>query len=245
MNDKQLAEQLQLAAALEEPIRRALYSFVSGHPGEVTRDQAARGLRISRSIAAFHLDKLVEAGLLEATFRRLSGRTGPGAGRPSKLYRRSSRQIELSVPVRRYDLAGQLMARALSEGGTDGSIEALHRAACEWGEKLGSESRARAGASPSNSRLLRHAIDVLEDVGFEPQRDGHGGIVLKNCPFDALARGSRQLVCGMNHVLIQGLLAGLGTHGVHARMEPQPGTCCVAIRPDAASSTVLSERAPA
>lgn len=240
MNDKPLEDRIRSLAALEDPIRRALYSLVSGQSGEVTRDLAARRLRISRSIAAFHLDRLVEAGLLEATFRRVSGRTGPGAGRPSKLYRRSSRQIEVSVPARRYDLAGQLMARALSEAGADGSIDALHRAAREWGEKLGEEARARAGAGASESRLLRHAIEVLKDVGFEPHRDGHGGIVLKNCPFDALARGSRELICGMNHVLIQGVLAGLEMHGVSARMDPQPGTCCVAIRPDATRSDVAS-----
>src|SRR5215471_18127053 len=109
MKPERLQDQLSSLAALEDPLRRRLYFFVAEQPEEVGRDQAARALKISRSLAAFHLDKLVEAGLLETSFKRLSNRRGPGAGRPSKLYRRSPRQIDVSLPERRYELAGQLM----------------------------------------------------------------------------------------------------------------------------------------
>lgn len=232
MKNNRLEDMLADIAALDEPVRRALYFHVASQTGEVSRDQAARALRISRSLAAFHLDKLAKAGLLDVTFRRLSNRRGPGAGRPSKLYRRSLRQIDVSVPERRYELAGQLMTRALADASSGAAPEVLHRAAREWGERLGAEARARAGSDAERGRLLTRAIEVLRDSGFEPRRDGRGGIVLRNCPFDALARESRELVCGMNHALIQGVVVGLQIQGVSAKLEPQSGMCCVAIRPD-------------
>ena len=240
---KRLEDQLASIVALDEPLRRALYFHVATHTGEVSRDQAARALRISRPLAAFHLDKLAKAGLLDVTFRRLSDRRGPGAGRPSKLYRRSPRQIDISVPERRYELAGQLMARALAGKGSGAALEVLHRAAREWGERLGAEALARAGSDAGRGRLLTRAIEVLRDAGFEPRRDGRGGVVLQNCPFDALARGSRELVCGMNHILIQGVIAGLQIQGVSARLDPQPGMCCVAIRPDMESQASIHSQA--
>src|SRR5262245_40865761 len=121
MELKDFEKQLSSLAALDEPVRRRLYLYVVGQEGELSRDDVARGTRTQRSLVAFHLDKLVEAGLLEATFRRLSGRSGPGAGRPSKLYRRASSRFEVSVPPRRYELAAHVLAQALagtkSEGG--------------------------------------------------------------------------------------------------------------------------------
>ena len=100
--------QITAVAALNEPLRRALYRLAVSRSAPVGRDQAAQELGISRELAAFHLDKLVELGLLEVEFRRLSGREGPGAGRPAKLYRPSGRQLALSFPNRRYDLAAML-----------------------------------------------------------------------------------------------------------------------------------------
>src|SRR6058998_2069336 len=108
-SDKQLERQLEDLSVLADPVRRALYLHVLSRNDDVSRDQAARALRISRALAAFHLDKLVEAGLLEVSFRRLSGRSGPGAGRPSKLYRRSPQQIDMTLPARRYELAARLL----------------------------------------------------------------------------------------------------------------------------------------
>lgn len=233
MADKRLKQQLDSIAALEEPLRRDLYFYVSGQPGDVSRDQAAQALGITRSLAAFHLDRLVEAGLLETTFRRLTERSGPGAGRPSKLYKRSSRQIDVTLPERRYELAGQLMVRALQERVSDDALERLRTAARAWGEGLGAEARPRAGAKADRFRALTRVIDVLRGAGFEPRRDGQGGIILKNCPFDALARSSRDVVCTMNLALIEGVIQGLHAEGIRARLEPRPGCCCVAIHPDA------------
>ena len=227
MRPNHLEDQLAAAACLDDPVRRALYFYVGGQPEPVSRDQAAGAVHISRALAAFHLDKLVDAGLLEASFRRLSDRSGPGAGRPSKLYRRSAKQIEVSVPERRYELAGDLMAKALSGRDPGAPAKELQRVAFERGERLGSEARARTAARRSPVTTI---MDALRDAGFEPRRDGRSGIVLQNCPFDVLARSNRDVVCGMNHALLEGVLTGLGIRGFSAVLDPQPGLCCVAIR---------------
>src|SRR5512144_564605 len=112
MNDNDLGRQIESLAVLDEPVRRKLYLYVVGRGGDVSREEAARGVRVSRALAAFHLDKLVEADLLQASFRRLGGRKGPGAGRPSKLYRRSSAQLDVSLPRRSYELAGHILTQA-------------------------------------------------------------------------------------------------------------------------------------
>lgn len=220
---------LAATAVLADPVRRALYLYVARQPDDVSRDDAARAVRIERSLAAFHLDKLVEAGLLDATYRRLSGRSGPGAGRPSKLYRRSAREVEVHVPERRYQLLARLFASAIESGG-GGARGALLSAARGFGADLGSEAHAAAGPRPSRDRLLRSAAGVLERAGFMPYRDATGDLRLRNCPFDALAKQHRDLVCGMNVELMDGLVEGLRINGVRARFEPQDGQCCVALR---------------
>src|SRR5215210_3201013 len=105
-------DQVAGVAALNDPVRRALYLFVVNSPEAVSREQAASAVDIQKPLAAFHLDRLAEEGLLDFEFRRLTGRTGPGAGRPAKLYRRSERQIDVSLPHREYDVAGHLLAAA-------------------------------------------------------------------------------------------------------------------------------------
>jgi predicted ArsR family transcriptional regulator len=227
--DKQLEQQLENLVVLGDPVRRALYLHVLGRNDDVSRDQAARALRVSRALAAFHLDKLVDAGLLEISFRRLSGRTGPGAGRPSKLYRRSSRQIDVTLPARRYELAARLLARATSERGATAAA-ALEQAAETWGREIGSEARGRSGARPDGARLLRGALEALRATGFEPRRDPNGDVVLQNCPFAALQRETPTLICGMNLALCRGLVAGLQAAQWTARLEPGVGRCCVVIQ---------------
>ena len=227
--DKQLERQLEHIAVLGDPVRRALYLYVSRN-AEVSRDQAARALRTSRAVAAFHLDKLLDAGLLEASYRRLSGRAGPGAGRPSKLYRRSALQVDVTLPARRYEVAARLLVEATREGGAT-ALASLERAAEAWGRQIGSEARQRAGARAAPARLLRHALETLESAGFEPRHTGPGGdIVLGNCPFDALRAGGPPIVCRMNVALCRGFLAGLEASEWTVRFEPRPDRCCVAIQ---------------
>ena len=226
LDSADVASQISAIAALNEPIRRALYAYVAQSTEAVGRDQAGRAVGITRELAAFHLDKLLEEGLLDVEYRRISGRTGPGAGRPAKLYRPSGRQVQVILPERRYDLAAQLMAEALEDPGD--SAAAVDRVARQFGQALGEEARRHLGRRPSTIRLLDKACAVLAEYGFEPV-NSEGELRLRNCPFDVVAKEHPALVCGMNLALAEGLLAGLGAEGVEAHLDPLPGTCCVAL----------------
>jgi predicted ArsR family transcriptional regulator len=230
--DSQQSTAIDDVAVLAEPVRRSLYGHVAGQPEPVSRDAAAAAIGISRSLAAFHLDRLVEAGLLDVTYRRLSGRTGPGAGRPSKLYSRSKREVALNLPARRYELAARLFAEALARGstGSTSAVEPLDEAAHLFGRSLGEEARRRARPRHGQRALVDSAVDVLAETGFEPMPGDADVIALRNCPFDAIARTHRALVCGMNLSLMDGVIAGLKATGIRAELDPQPGMCCVVWR---------------
>jgi len=215
-------------AVLHEPVRRALYLYVARQPHEVSRGEAADAVGVQRKLAAFHLDKLAEDGLLEVSYRRLGGRTGPGAGRPAKLYRRSSRQYELSLPPRAYELAAELLAAVVEEGGDERTLREQARRAGEGLARGRGGGAARPGEDP-----LGPVAALLAEQGFEPYREG-GELRLRNCPFHSLARHYPVLVCGMNRALAGGVLAGLGAAGLAARLDPRGDDCCVVI---AASKT--------
>jgi predicted ArsR family transcriptional regulator len=221
-------------ASLAEPTRRALYLYVQAQASAVSRDEAAAGVSVPRHRAKFHLDKLVHAGLLEAEYRRRSGRRGPGAGRPAKLYR-ASRELAVMLPGRRYELAGQLMACAITGAGREGLpvAEALTTAARDRGYWLGDEVRRRAGTRASRAALLTAVCGVLDEEGYETRHDP-AGLTLGNCPFRALAQEYTAVVCGMNLAIMEGLLARLGQLRLTARPGPAPGRCCVRL---AAGST--------
>ncbi|MBK5289598.1 MAG: helix-turn-helix domain-containing protein [Acidimicrobiia bacterium] len=215
-------------AALAEPLRRDLYRFVVGQATPVSRDRAAAGVGVARHTAKFHLDKLVDDGLLVVEFGRPPGRGGPGAGRPAKLYRRSSRELAVSLPERHYELAGRLLAQAVTDAERDGVAvgDALSHAARAAGQTLGERALREAGKRPSRSALLAAAIDVLVECGYEPRNDDTS-MTLVNCPFHALAQEYTTLVCGMNLELMNGLADGLELANLEPRLDPAPGRCCV------------------
>ncbi|MGY1704377.1 helix-turn-helix transcriptional regulator [Geodermatophilus sp. SYSU D00697] len=212
-------------AALAEPTRRRLYDHVVRQPAPVSRDEAAAALGVPRGTTAFHLDRLVADGLLDVSFERRTGRTGPGAGRPAKLYRRADCSVEVSLPGRRYDLAGDLLAGALEAADDSGEAasEVLGRRARLRGRELG----ARAGTGRGRAAVLR----VLEGHGFEPRVEDGGVVTLANCPFHALAAAHTALVCGMNLHLLAGLLDAVPDAGLTASLAPAPGRCCVRLEP--------------
>jgi predicted ArsR family transcriptional regulator len=219
--------QVSGVAALAEPARRALYMYVGAQPDAVSRDDAAEGVGVPRHTAKFHLDKLVREGLLTTEFRRLGGRRGPGAGRPSKLYRRSDTQLSVSLPDRTYQLAGQLMAKAIDASQRTGApvVEALHRAAADFGTALGDRERPAATTTPVDVRVL--TCRVLAGQGYEPRAEGQQ-ITLRNCPFHALAQDHTELVCGMNLVLVGSLTERLDPR-LAPRLSPAGDRCCVVI----------------
>ena len=230
MDQAELDEQIAALAVLADPTRRRLYFFVASRLEGVGREEAAEAVGVSRALAAFHLDRLVEDGLLVTDFRRLTGRSGPGAGRPAKLYRRSDRQLAVSLPQRNYELLARLLAQALMAGNGASSRDALADAARELGVNLGIQARGQAGPRPGRDRLLAEASRVLDDCGYEAERDG-ACLRLRNCPFSPLSREYTEVVCGMNLALMEGMVSGLRVKGVEAVLDPHPGSCCVLFRP--------------
>jgi len=226
-----IEDSIEAVALLAEPTRRALYDLVVARPEPVGRDDAVAALGISRELAAFHLDRLVEAGLLRTEYRRRSGRTGPGAGRPAKLYRRAKREVEVSLPPRRYDRAADIMAAALQRLGGPSATEAMAAVAHERGTEVGLDARREAGGRLGRLRSLSGLVDVLRGAGYEPQLASDGTVCLRNCPYDALAADHRDLTCGMNLAWAEGVVGGLGASTVQVELAPEPGRCCVVFHP--------------
>jgi len=223
------ARQIQTISLLDEPLRRRLYEYVRDRRDAVGRDEAAGACGISRSLAAFHLDRLVEGGLLSVEYRRLTGRTGRGAGRPAKLYRPSGRRFRVTLPETRYALAGRVLADAVEERRTEESAQdAVSRVASRAGQDLGGQLRREARST--RAAPLTVAKRALQHLGFEPMRIG-GRVVLRNCPFHDLVQAHPTLVCAMNRALLLGILEGLGTEGLTAGPWNEPGYCCVEVRP--------------
>lgn len=214
------AADVSAVASLDEPTRRRIYDHVRAHPVPVSRDDVADALGVRRRTAAFHLDRLAEQGLLAVSFARRSGRSGPGAGRPAKLYQRSARVVSVSLPPRRYDLVGRLLAGTFVEAQQSGEPpgDVLDRRARDLGRTLAGE---QSGASDTDVLM-----NMLERHGYEPRVES-GDIVLDNCPFHVMAQEHTELVCGMNLHLLEGVLDGLDTTELRARLDPGPSRCCV------------------
>lgn len=231
---KDFEAQVASVAALKDDTRRRLYLYVVGEVGPVGREEAARAVGIGRTLAAFHLDRLVKDGLLDVEYRRLSDRTGPGAGRTAKLYRRSARQVDITLPERRYDLAGWLLARtvSLTDQTSAPVVEVLSLVARQHGADLAGEVRQRASQQEPIDALRA----VLGEQGYEPAVGDDGVVVLRNCPFRFLAEEHPELICGMNHELLRGLLAGVPEMRLETAWDPRPASprppaCCVRVLP--------------
>ena len=219
-------------ASLDQPLRRRLYALLADSDEWTTRDEAASALDVPRSVAAFHLDKLADAGVVEVTFQRTTGRVGPGAGRPSKMYRLAAGEISASMPDRHYDLAGRLLADAVADSTARGEPvdRCLQHVARAAGREMGRRARTDADideAAPGPPVVLA----TLGRCGYEPTVLDQGEIALSNCPFHRLAEEHRSLVCGMNLDFLTGLVDGLDPEpNLRAQLAPEPGYCCVRLR---------------
>lgn len=227
-------------ALLDEPKRRALYEYVTSRPEPVGREEAATALGIGRELAAFHLDRLAGAGLLDVEYRRLGERRGPGGGRPAKLYRRSTREVSVSLPARDYERLAGLLAAAIERDPDEGSRQAAAEVAHARGEAEGAQARAKAGPQPGPGQLRAGLVEVLGEVGYEPGTDASGAIRLQNCPYHALSATHRDLTCGMNLAWAEGVLEGIGDVKLEAELAPEPGYCCVVFR-DAEARSATSD----
>jgi predicted ArsR family transcriptional regulator len=229
---------------LADPVRRRLYRFVCSQAQPVSRDQAAQAIGVARHKAKFHLDRLEAEGLLEADYVRLTGRAGPGAGRPAKRYRRGRSEFAVSLPARDYELAGRIMADAISYAARTGVpiIDAVRDAAASHGAAIAGTTGDRPSSSDG---ALELAGRILNDHGYEPRRVDHA-VVMTNCPFHALAVGYTELVCQMNHALLSSFADSLAPELLDANFEPGAHRCCVlltaiAVPKRAARSTATPE----
>lgn len=208
-------------AVLVDPVRRALYDHVRRERRPVTREEAAQAVDISRNLAAFHLDKLVEVGVLRARYEAPADQPR-GRGRTPKVYEATGDVLSLSVPPRQYELVATILADAVAANPADAPTAACRQAAA-LGHAIGASTR-RAGDP------VQRAAYALADLGYEPQPQD-GGVVLDNCPFHALAIRHPALICGLNREFVAGLLSGLDCAVLRAELQPRPGGCCVRLRP--------------
>jgi len=221
------ADDLVAVALLAEPVRRRLYSYLRERREPVGREDAARHAGITVKLAAFHLDKLADAGLLEVRYRRLSGRVGPGAGRPAKLYSLSPRFFSVVIPQTRYALAASMMATALSDGFSgSGGAGSLQEVATTVGESLGADIRGQVRTEGARREALQRR---LEQLGYEPQLEKSGDLALRNCIFPELSMSHRELVCGMNAAFLRGLLVGARLRSLRVEGGTVKPGCCARI----------------
>ncbi|WP_199512537.1 helix-turn-helix transcriptional regulator [Nucisporomicrobium flavum] len=208
-----MTEPWNAVATLADPSRRALYDYVRRQDHAVGREEAADATEMSRNLAAFHLDKLVEAGLLTARYEPPAGRPR-GRGRAPKVYEPTGDGLTVTIPQRQYELLADVLAEALAAGESPGQV------ARERGRRFG---QAMGGAGD--------VLGALAGLGFEPEADADA-VRLHNCPFHAVAARHTELVCGLNLSFVTGLLDGLG-QDAQARLAPRPGACCVEVTPAA------------
>jgi predicted ArsR family transcriptional regulator len=203
--------------SLTDPVRRRLYEYVRDCDHAAGRDEAAAATGIRRTLAAYHLDKLVDAGLLRAAYTRPSGRSGPGAGRTAKIYSPTEQEMVVSVPPRDYGLLASLLVSSVERDDTGAVQDAVNRTAYDTGERLGADSDG-------------NLLEVLSNCGYQPRTDGGGRVELCNCPFHTLSEGHRDIVCGLNLHLIRGILDSTGQQDAQAELAFRPNRCCVTIR---------------
>jgi predicted ArsR family transcriptional regulator len=212
---------------LADPVRRRLYEFVCSQDQPVSRDQAAHAVGVARHKAKFHLDRLEAAGLLEADYVRLTGRSGPGAGRPAKRYRRGRSEFAVTLPARDYELAGQIMADAISDATCTGTpiLEAISNAAAGRGEAIAAAATDRPRGAEA---ALELAVRILTEHGYQPRRINNT-VVMANCPFHALAVSHTELVCSLNQSMLSGFVEAAAPGLLDARLEPDENGCCVTL----------------
>ncbi|HEX5532726.1 MAG TPA: helix-turn-helix domain-containing protein [Actinomycetales bacterium] len=216
-------------AALADPVRRSLFELVRSVPGAVTREDAAGAVGISRKLAAFHLDKLVQVGLVAVDTAAAAGRVG----RRPRVYRlTSATDVQVSIPARKHQLLAKLLLEAVTHQGPDeDGVAAALRVSRQRGRDLGSAERElRRPGRLAAERALSMLSGLLLRLGYEPSRHDARTVQFRSCPFHPLAAESPQVTCGIHHAYISGLVEGLGATTVEAILAPGSNGCCVELR---------------
>jgi predicted ArsR family transcriptional regulator len=220
---------IRAVAALDEEQRLRLYEFIRAARRPVSRDEAAAAVGISRKLAAFHLDKLVEVGLLRSRLRAVGAAR---VGRRPKMYEPADTDIQVSIPARRHEILADILTQAVLTEEQHGSAKAAAaRAAHERGFTAGATVRDRIRPGRLGAeRALTLAEGILAKCGFDPDRDGPGCLRLRNCPFHPIAASAPELICELNLAFMTGLIAGLHARTVEAVLAPAAGERCVEVR---------------
>jgi predicted ArsR family transcriptional regulator len=217
---RDLNETIDRLCVLDDPARWSAYLAVRTAGGPLTRVEVADEVGISVRLAAFHLEKLLSEGFLEASYERDEREVV--VGHPAKRYRPTDLELEVSIPPRRYDLAAEILAEALDEASSAPPEETLADVAAEYGRHVGRKARARNG----DSRLLT----ALRLIGYEPATTG-ADISLRNCPFKHVAEARPEVICRMNLAFVAGVLVGAQSRSHQAVLSRPPGRCCVVVAP--------------
>lgn len=213
-------DRLSKLGAFSDPIRRSLFEFVTNCREPVTRAEAATALKISRNLAAYHLDQLVESGFLTFVYAHPEGHGGPGSGRPAKRYTRAEDVLSISIPPRSFGMLANLFVQAMSADESGAVQSRLNELAKDEGKRASSK--------------VVETTEGLVTLGYEPSVTTDGDIVMHNCPFHEAMEHDPQLVCALNHHLLQGFLEARGEDPNKAELSPCSGRCCVVIHPDIA-----------
>jgi predicted ArsR family transcriptional regulator len=221
------AAALRAVAALSDQLRRRMYGFIRRARRPVSREEAAETVGISRKLAAFHLDKLVEVGLLRARYEPVGGIRK--VGRTPKVYEPTDAEVHISIPAREHDLLADILIDAvLTQDQDKAGHETALQIARHRGTQLGAAERERTRPGRlSAERALTLATAILARYGFEPDRVTLTLLRLRNCPFQPLASKAPQLVCGINHAFLTGFLDTLQASTLTAVLAPRPDECCV------------------
>lgn len=229
--DASPGEGLDLLALLGDETRRAVYFAVREAEGALSRKDVASQVGITVRLATFHLEKLLEAGLLTAYYQRPPGRSGPGAGRSAKYYQPADVELAVTIPPRRYRRLGALLVEGATSAGEGEDLDrAALRVARQHGHDDGTRLRRAHGLRrPSRARILDLVTELLHEQGYEPYRTDTT-VALGNCPFRGLAQDAPELVCAINHAYLTGVIEGLGGGRVPAELAcRRPRDCCVLI----------------
>lgn len=200
--------------------RLAIVEALGEGPREVP--ELARLLGIHPTTVRSHLDRLLEAGVLEEEAGVPSGR-----GRPSRRYR--LRQPLLAGDPEVQLFVGSLISllrRAFGERAVPAAAEEGFRR----GQQLGKSAR-----HVSFEEAVREVVKTLHRLSFDPEpahhdRDDTVAIDVRHCPFGVEPDDlDGAIVCAFHEGLVRGLAESMSGKPVDVRLLPfvAPGRCQV------------------
>jgi predicted ArsR family transcriptional regulator len=198
----------EITHSLGDPTRRGIFLYARGSGNPVTAAEIAESFGIHPNVARHHLDHLAHDGYLTVATRRPPGRSGPGAGRPSKYYTPTGKEVSLSLPVRRYDLLAALLAKTLAHVDPLVAPVVAEQVGFEYGTALAADLDARPGAD--REAAVRQIAQTMTATGFDMTLDTSGEHLLTHhCPFGPAARDHPEVVCALDRGMVAGMLAAL------------------------------------